>query len=445
MLLQTSIGLCQSAEQTPQGPPIVSTTQMRVTGLMSGSTSRYRVDARGRTARRDAARAHVRDLIEQVLFTAPGERVNRPDVRQRAAAARLRAGTATRLATATQLLVQGALQQWLGELIEVEAVEVDAATAHADGHGPLPPCARTGERRRRHVRSGARDACAALPARNPGALAGRGAAGRGQRDRLPRGARLLGTARRLRQRTLLVHCLRRRRRLDWTGATCGSTGGVRDRRRRGRSGRRSGPAPTEAAAGRRRRAGADRRGRRDAWLVVLRRPARRLLDLHAAARRRAHGRRPPPASTRCCRDGRRSRSRSTARAIRLRRTDTARTRRRPPPPIDYLAKDYASFRRLMLDRLALLVPDWRERNPADLGVALVELLAYAGDHSATSRTPSRPRPTSARPAARRRCAATRGCSTTGCTTAATPAPGCARASDDGRGRRRGRSPPARWS
>ena len=50
---------------------------------------------------------------------------------------------------------------------------------------------------------------------------------------------------------------------------------------------------------------------------------------------------------------------------------------RVEPAIDYLAKDYASFRRLLLDRMAVLAPDWRERNPADLGVALVELLAYA--------------------------------------------------------------------
>lgn len=50
------------------------------------------------------------------------------------------------------------------------------------------------------------------------------------------------------------------------------------------------------------------------------------------------------------------------------------------PEIDYLAKDYASFRRLMLDRMALLMPQWKERNAADLGVALVELLAYVGDH-----------------------------------------------------------------
>ncbi|HEX8394485.1 MAG TPA: putative baseplate assembly protein [Longimicrobium sp.] len=51
----------------------------------------------------------------------------------------------------------------------------------------------------------------------------------------------------------------------------------------------------------------------------------------------------------------------------------------PEPEIDYLARDYGSFRQLMLDRMSLVFPDWRERNPADLGVALVELLAYVGD------------------------------------------------------------------
>ncbi len=52
---------------------------------------------------------------------------------------------------------------------------------------------------------------------------------------------------------------------------------------------------------------------------------------------------------------------------------------RPQPEINYLAKDYASLRKLILDRMALLLPDWRERNPADLGITLVELLAYVGD------------------------------------------------------------------
>jgi len=51
----------------------------------------------------------------------------------------------------------------------------------------------------------------------------------------------------------------------------------------------------------------------------------------------------------------------------------------PAPQIDYLAKDYASFRRLILDRMAQIMPEWQETNPADIGIALVELLAYAGD------------------------------------------------------------------
>lgn len=53
--------------------------------------------------------------------------------------------------------------------------------------------------------------------------------------------------------------------------------------------------------------------------------------------------------------------------------------RLPEPEIDYLAKDYTSFRRLMLDRMSALMPQWRERNAADMQIALVELLAYAGD------------------------------------------------------------------
>ncbi|QVQ26390.1 putative baseplate assembly protein [Achromobacter deleyi] len=52
----------------------------------------------------------------------------------------------------------------------------------------------------------------------------------------------------------------------------------------------------------------------------------------------------------------------------------------PEPLLDYLAKDYESFRRLMLDRLSQSMPDFTERNPADFTVALVETLAYAADH-----------------------------------------------------------------
>lgn len=56
--------------------------------------------------------------------------------------------------------------------------------------------------------------------------------------------------------------------------------------------------------------------------------------------------------------------------------------RGPAPELDYLARDYQGLRRLMLDRLSALLPGWRERSPADLGVLLVELLAYSADHLA---------------------------------------------------------------
>jgi hypothetical protein len=64
--------------------------------------------------------------------------------------------------------------------------------------------------------------------------------------------------------------------------------------------------------------------------------------------------------------------------------DCAPEKRCPPddtaaPSISYLSKDYGSFRRLMFDRMAETLPEWSERNAADLGVALVETLAYVGD------------------------------------------------------------------
>jgi uncharacterized protein len=84
----------------------------------------FRIDGRGRVAAATAAE-HIRQMIEQVLFTLPGERVNRPDfgcgLQQL-----IFAPNSSELATATQFLVQGALEQWLGEVIEVEAVEVEA-------------------------------------------------------------------------------------------------------------------------------------------------------------------------------------------------------------------------------------------------------------------------------------------------------------------------------
>lgn len=84
----------------------------------------FHFDGRGRTAAADDDK-HIRDLIEQVLFTAPGERVNRPEF----GSGLMRlvfAPNSDELATATQFLVQGSLQQWLGDLIQVEDVQVES-------------------------------------------------------------------------------------------------------------------------------------------------------------------------------------------------------------------------------------------------------------------------------------------------------------------------------
>jgi len=82
----------------------------------------YRIDGRGRIAA-TTEDEHIRDLIEQVLFTSPGERVNRP----RFGSGLLQlvfAPNSDVLAAAVEMTVQGALQQWLGDLIQVEALEV---------------------------------------------------------------------------------------------------------------------------------------------------------------------------------------------------------------------------------------------------------------------------------------------------------------------------------
>jgi hypothetical protein len=51
-----------------------------------------------------------------------------------------------------------------------------------------------------------------------------------------------------------------------------------------------------------------------------------------------------------------------------------------PPSINYLAKDYGSFRQIILDRMSQLLPGWSPSNEADLGVVLAELIAYVGDN-----------------------------------------------------------------
>ncbi|MBE9470895.1 MAG: GPW/gp25 family protein [Chloroflexi bacterium] len=84
----------------------------------------FHMDGRRRSAATDDA-DHIRDLIAQVLFTAPGERVNRPDFGT-SLMQLVFAPNSDELATATEFMVQGALQQWLGDVIQVEAVEVES-------------------------------------------------------------------------------------------------------------------------------------------------------------------------------------------------------------------------------------------------------------------------------------------------------------------------------
>lgn len=82
------------------------------------------INSQGRTATTDRA-GHIRDLIEQVLFTAQGERVNRPEFG--AGVERLIfAPNSDEVATATKTIVQGALQQWLAGIAVVEGVETSS-------------------------------------------------------------------------------------------------------------------------------------------------------------------------------------------------------------------------------------------------------------------------------------------------------------------------------
>jgi len=87
----------------------------------------FRIDASRRTAHASEA-DHIRQMIEQVLFTSPGERVNRPDFGT-GLMQLVFAPNSPEVATATEFMIQGALQQWLGEIIQVDAVNVESDDA----------------------------------------------------------------------------------------------------------------------------------------------------------------------------------------------------------------------------------------------------------------------------------------------------------------------------
>ena len=84
----------------------------------------FHFDSRGGTASTDDD-DHIRDLIEQLIFTAPGERVNRPDFGS--GLLQLIFGpNSPELAATVQFTLQAALQRWLGDLIEIQTLDVTA-------------------------------------------------------------------------------------------------------------------------------------------------------------------------------------------------------------------------------------------------------------------------------------------------------------------------------
>jgi uncharacterized protein len=84
----------------------------------------FKFDGRGRTAGADENQ-HIRQMIEQLIFTNPGERVNRPTFGS-GLLQLIFAPNSPELAATVQFTMEAAIQQWLGDVIELENLEVTA-------------------------------------------------------------------------------------------------------------------------------------------------------------------------------------------------------------------------------------------------------------------------------------------------------------------------------
>ena len=334
-------------------------------------------DGCGRTAEADVE-AHIRDLIEQLLLTAPGERVNRPTFGS-GALQLVFAPNSDTLAAALRLGVQAGLQEWLGDLIEVTDVEIENpdSTLRLEVRYVVRRTRRDAHRHDHEVTmAGLRYLCcsdarrAALEQRpdlngidflevgdlDPTELDAAEAAEYAalpvtERDRLLWQRRL---------ELFFVNPLLAVHLASLTDANFRITGGERPEFRTIALAVLSTAAQSLVLR-------ASKRGDFSTYRLAVVTPGDPDLS-------------PPPVldplasavdfsfKVECPSD-----------------FDCAPQRVCPPEPepapqLDYLAKDYASFRRLMLDRMVALAPGWRERHAADLGVTLVELLAYAADH-----------------------------------------------------------------
>jgi phage baseplate assembly protein W len=85
----------------------------------------FRIDEKGKTATQEKYNIHISELVEQLLFTIQGERVNRSsfgtNINQL-----LFSGNSNELASTVQLLLQGALQHWLADLIKIESIKTES-------------------------------------------------------------------------------------------------------------------------------------------------------------------------------------------------------------------------------------------------------------------------------------------------------------------------------
>ena len=111
----------------------------------------FHIDSRGRSAT-TGEDDHIRDMIEQFLFTNAGERVNRPDFGS-GLLQMVFAPNSPELAAAVQMTVQAGLQRWLGDLIDVQSLEVTShdSRLRVDLHYALR---RTGEQRQESFERG---------------------------------------------------------------------------------------------------------------------------------------------------------------------------------------------------------------------------------------------------------------------------------------------------
>jgi len=103
-----------------QGGPITRHWKLKIMDI----NYPFKFDGRGQTATANVSQ-HIRQMIEQLIFTSPGERVNRPTFGS-GILQLIFAPNSTELAATVQFTLEAAIQQWLGDLIELQKLEVVA-------------------------------------------------------------------------------------------------------------------------------------------------------------------------------------------------------------------------------------------------------------------------------------------------------------------------------